>query len=70
MSSYMNRLPTAWVIPHPDVQLIKRGNAYYVKPQPTKPAEPAQSRDKFRKSPKNRTQPESRRCSVSCIYTT
>ena len=48
----MNRLPTAWVIPHPDVQLIKRGNAYYVKPQPTKPAEPAQSRDKSRKSPK------------------
>jgi hypothetical protein len=52
MSSYMNRLPTAWVIPYPDVQLIKRGNAYYAKPQPTKPAEPAQSRDKSRKSPK------------------
>lgn len=29
MSSYMNRLPTAWVIPHPDVKLIKRGNVYY-----------------------------------------
>jgi hypothetical protein len=50
--SYMNHLPTTWVIPHPDVQLIKRGNVYYAKPVSDKPAKPPQSRPKARKSPK------------------
>jgi hypothetical protein len=55
MSSYMNCLPTAWVIPHPDVQLIKRGNAYYAKPQPTKPADPPPVRRS--KAPKSTKKP-------------
>jgi hypothetical protein len=52
MASYMNRLPTAWVIPDPDVKLIKRGNVYYAQPVAEKPAKPAQSRSKTPKSTK------------------
>jgi hypothetical protein len=52
MASYMNRLPTAWVIPDPDVKLIKRGNVYYSQPVAEKPAKQSQSRSKTPKSPK------------------
>lgn len=48
----MNHLPTAWVTLGPDVQLIKRGNVYYSKPIPAKPA---QSRPKPPKSRKKST---------------
>ena len=53
--SYMNRLPTAWVTLGPDVQLIKRGNAYHAKPVPAKPSKPAKSSPKAPKSRKKST---------------
>ena len=52
--SYMNHLPTSWVILDPGMKLTKRGNVYYSQPVEEKPAKQTSSR---RKNPKSNKKP-------------
>ena len=53
--SYMNHLPSAWIVLDPGMKLIKRGNVYCSQPVEEKPVKRTSNRPKSPKSTKKPT---------------